>query len=106
MQKQIKEVQDYFKQKILSREFEITDIGLFTVDILVDGKYKFVLWIGNSDNAQFLKLYVNASSFIQFLFAENEKEQLYNLLKDEVNKYKKEVLIKQKEEELKQLRDE
>ena len=48
--KRIQEISNYFKQKIVDGDYEITDIEPCTVSVLVDGKYEFVLWVSNGES--------------------------------------------------------
>jgi hypothetical protein len=45
MEAKVKEVQDYFKNKILSSEFEVTEITEHRLNLNIDSVYKF-LYLG------------------------------------------------------------
>ena len=49
MKEKIKEIQDYFKDKILSEDFEVSEVSEHVTTLLVDGEYKFNIWTGNID---------------------------------------------------------
>ena len=106
MQKQIKEIQDYFKQKILNNEFEIKEIRPHVMEILVDREYRFSLWISNYGCDNYLTLFSDSYNFIDFIFSAEEKEKLHNIVIEPIKNYRKNILIKELEEELKLLKDE
>lgn len=49
IESKIKEVHDYFKNKIVSGDFTEKNIDSYRMSILVDGKYPFTVWIANGD---------------------------------------------------------
>jgi len=48
MESKIKEVEEYFKQKIVEGEYKVVDRTQYVVNILVDNKYTFNLWVASS----------------------------------------------------------
>jgi hypothetical protein len=54
IKKMIAEVQKYFMDKLLSKDFKVIDIALHTMTISID-EYIFTLWISNG--ASFLNFY-------------------------------------------------
>lgn len=106
MEAMIKEIQDYFKNKLLSNEFEVAKLSEFTIDLLVDSKYLFVIWIANLDIPQSRKNYSNILSFMDLEFTNGESVQLDKILSPIVLKYRKEVLVEEKKRELEQLLNE
>lgn len=51
MKAKIKEVHDYFREKICSGEFEISKKSGYTFSILIDGSYVFNIWLANGENS-------------------------------------------------------
>jgi hypothetical protein len=49
IQKMIAEVQKYFMDKLLSKDFKVVEIGYHTMTISID-EYIFTLWISNGAN--------------------------------------------------------
>ena len=47
MEEKIKEVQDYFKSKILAGEFELLSTDEWHCEIQIDKKYNFHFWMAN-----------------------------------------------------------
>lgn len=106
MRTKIKEVNDYFKGKILSKDFSIVKVEEYIMEILIDNEYKFVIWIGNINIPESRKCYSSALSFMDVDFKEEESFKLNELLQPEIIKFRKEVLINRKREELEQLQNE
>lgn len=44
MKNKIKEVQDYFKAKILAGDFEVKKVTTRITNIVVDGEFNFAIW--------------------------------------------------------------
>jgi len=47
MENKIKEVQDYFKQKLIKGEYEGSDFNDSYFTATIDGPYNFIIWVGN-----------------------------------------------------------
>lgn len=105
MQAKIKEVQDYFKSKILNGEFEVSKITEYKIHLVVDSKFEFVIWAGNTDIPEVRKNTKTELSFMNLELSNNEAIQLDKILKQTIFEFRKNVLIKQKEEELQQLKN-
>ncbi len=81
MKAQIKEVQQYFKNKLLKGEFEATQLDKFRLKALVDGEYEFVIWVGNMDIPRSTIIYHGDLSFMAVPFLEEEATELNTLLR-------------------------
>jgi hypothetical protein len=80
MEAKIKEVQDYFKAKILASDFKVIAISEYVCDILIDENYKFGIWIGNIDIKDSVKIYnLYQSNFIYFQFEYSECIKLHKI---------------------------
>ena len=77
MENKIKEVQDYFANKILHEQFEVTQIQEFFVSILIDKKYKFDIWVGREDSPNYCNLWDARPNFIQFQFDNAEHIRIH-----------------------------
>ena len=106
MKKQIKQVQDYFKNKMLSNDFEILNVDEYTLELRIDSEYKFVIWTGNVDIPQSRKLYSGKLSFMDINMTNDEAIKFNELLLPAINKFRKETLLEQKRKELEQLQNE
>lgn len=106
METQIKKVQDYFKTKLLSNDFEITEFTQYLVTVLVDNEYKFTIWIGNTNIPETTKLYDGSYNFMSIPFTGDESKTLSKIIMPRYLKYKQDTLIKQKREELERLENE
>lgn len=105
MEKKIKEVENYFKGKILSREFTIESEDAHNMKVLVDNKYEFNLWIANGARG-FGTRGVLVTSFMHLEFTEEEQDLGWTVIGPIVDKFRKEVLLEQKREEYFKLKDE
>ena len=95
MKTQIKKVQDYFKSKMLSKDFEILNVGEYTLELLIDSEYKFTIWTGNLDIPESRRLYSGDLSFMDVNMTDKEAIKFNELLLPTINKFRKEQ--KQKE---------
>lgn len=106
MKTKIKEVQDYFKGKMLSGEFTIIGVEEYTIELLIDDEYKFIIWIGNVDIATSRKPYSGKLSFMDIGLTDDEAIKLNDLLLPAINKFRKETLLEQKWKEFERLQNE
>ena len=106
MKTKIKEVQDYFKNKMLSSEFTITSVEEYTIELLIDNEYKFIIWIGNVDIATSRKTYSGKLSFMDIGLTDDEAIKLNDILLPAINKFRKETLLEQKRKEFERLQNE
>ena len=104
MEKKIKEIQDYFRAKMLSGDFKITSIDEHTLDLIIDEKYKFVIWVSNS--YQYRKLYENAVRFIDVPFTVTQSKKFDSILKPHTDKFRNDILMVEKKKQLEQLKKE
>ena len=106
MKKTIQKVQDYFKGKLMSKDFEIITQDKYNLTIKIDEEYIFVIWIANMfDWPNTVKVNENRYNFMTIPITDKESAKLCELLKDGIKKYRHETLISQKEEELKKLKE-
>ena len=105
MKTKIKEVQEYFKNKLISGDFKIDEVDQYVLKVTIDDEYKFSLWIGNW---QFntTRLYDGYYNFIMFDLTEEEGIKLKNIISPEVESFWKNVLIERKRKELAELENE
>jgi hypothetical protein len=81
----ILEVQNYFKNRLLGRNFEVVKRDKYSIHVTVDG-HPFIFWISNG--YEYLTEYRFSAPeesndiypFIHLDFTEKEKERLYRLL--------------------------
>lgn len=106
MKKQIKKVQDYFKSKILSNDFEILNVEEYTLELMIDSEYKFIIWIGNIEIPESRKPYSGKLSFMDVNLTDEEAIKFNELLLPVIKKFRKETLLEQKRKELERLQNE
>jgi len=106
MKNQIKKVQDYFKNKLLSSQFEIIKVEQYTMELLIDSEYKFTIWISNVHIPENRKLYSGTLSFMDIGLTDEDAIKLNELLLPAINKFRKETLLVEKKAELERLQNE
>lgn len=106
MKAKIKEVQDYFINKILSGEFIITEVNKHTLSLLVDNTYKFEIWIANDPENR--KTYETGleSYFISLEFSEEQSIELDKILQPHIQEWREKVDLAEKRKQLQRLKEE
>lgn len=105
MKEKIKEIQDYFREKLLKGEFEITKRERFTYTVLIDKEYKFEIWMSNGSEHR--KLYCSSiGTFMYFDLTKKQALKLHSLLLSDYNQFMKESLIESKKKALEKLQKE
>ena len=104
MKEKIEEVQQYFKNKLLSGDFEITEISENLCKIKVDSEYIFTIWIGNLIKySTTVKPWNYGYNDMIVNLTDDESIQFQSILKTPVLEYHKNTLINKKREELENL---
>lgn len=105
MKEKIKEVQSYFKEKLLKGEFEITKRERYTYRISIDKEYDFHIWMENGPINRKLSTSIPSDSFIQFNLTTEESILLDSLLVSDYKKFLVDELVSKKERELEELKE-
>ena len=92
---QIKQVQDYFKSKLLTGDFEITGRSQCVFTLSIDG-CTFHLWTGNYDIPETRGLYSGAYNFIDIPLTQKERIKLHSVLRKDILDYENGYLLEQK----------
>ena len=81
METQIKELQNYFTNKILNGEFEVVKVDKYTIKILIDDKYPFEIWVMNGTQYRdYTKTYIsNGGCFMSLEFTQKQSSKVYTL---------------------------
>jgi len=77
MKTKIKEVNDFFVQKILNKEYEIKELNDYTANILVDD-FCFCIWMGNGPQNTRCHLTSLFENFMMLDFKREQQEKIYN----------------------------
>lgn len=104
MEKKIKEIQNYFMAKLLAGDFRVIKVKEHTLDLIVDEKYSFTIWVANTPISR--KLYEYTTQFISLSFTQKQSTKLNSVLRPFTDKYKEEVLLAGKRAQLEQLKKE
>lgn len=105
MKKKIEEVEQYFKNKLLSKDFEIIKIDEFVMTVLIDEKYKFTIWIGNLDIPMTRELYAEGN-YMMIALTESDKFKLHTLIVEDVKKHRNISLYLEKLKQIEALKKE
>lgn len=107
MEEQIKAVQEYFKAKILSGDFEVKDVDQHYFEFEIDAKYYFIIWVGNPDIIESFRIRHSAlkQSFMCVDFTFDEQVIIESVVMPYVNGYKRSTLLEQKRKELQDLEE-
>lgn len=105
MKEKIKEIQDYFKEKLLKGDYKVTSIEEHTCTVLIDDECTFIIWMANG--AEHRKLYNLGitQNFIHFYLTQEESILLDSLLVSDYKKFLVDELVSKKERELEKLKE-
>jgi len=102
----LKQISDYYKTKLFNGEFEFVSCTERVAIVEIDGS-KFTVWIANKGinyGFYFYGLDQDMDLLMAFIYADDyDREAGYKHIDKHVNDYRKNVLIKQKQEELDRL---
>ena len=105
MKTQIKEVQDYFINKIVAGDYEVLEASSKTIGkILIDNEFEFSIWLGAS--SLFVKLWIYSHNFIQLPDFTIEQQEILFERFSKLTFDEKQQKIKELEQELKTLKNE
>ncbi len=104
MNEKIKEVQQYFKSKILNHQFSILDTTEFVLKIEIDKQYVFNIWVGNFDIPHLR--YIYEGSFMMLEFNKKESIKIHSILKENYTAFQKDVLFETKKQKFEKLKKE
>ena len=104
-------VSDYFKEKLLKGDYKFISCDDYTAEILIDGVYKFSVWISNDQPHNFEFYQSSGTCTIKIgnsMKFETKKERVIAWLKIKplIFKYKNDILLNKKREELAKLESE
>ena len=106
----LKDIGDYFKNKIISGEFEVISCSECTATVLIDVKYEFRLWIANEPKLHF-RFYENTfitNNTLEFMKFKTQEERIsgWEQVNSRVQDYRQNVLKIEKQEEFNRLKKE
>lgn len=79
IEQKIKEVNDYFVNKLVNKDYEIQITDKYSVTVMIDGKYTFSIWISNGYKHISCDV-ASQTSFMVLDFTEYQKLDIYNNL--------------------------
>jgi len=98
-----KELQNYFKKKLIEKDFIIKEITEHILKVEVDEKYIFSIWIGNIQYPDTVNLYSHDYNAMDLDFLLSERRKLCSSLKKIVKEYLNKKLLKEKQKQLLEL---
>lgn len=100
--KKIEEIERYFIDKIVNKEYKIVDdYYTYSVYILIDEKYYFNIWTSNGIKNVHVHLGNSLMpSFMRLIFNDGEKEKIYDDFVGKRKKDKLEIEIKEMEKKI------
>ena len=102
---QIKNISEYFEKKVIEGNFEFKKCDDHLAYITIDEKFDFCLWISNEPKEHF-RFYRTDLMFKMSDFCfDTQKKRLagWKTIKPYITDYKKNILLKAKQKELKEL---
>jgi len=110
IEESIKEISNYFKQKVFDGEFEFIKCDIHTAKIKVDDKYVFTIWIANEPKYSCDFYEGSLVSFggerILKLTTQKDRLKLWKQVKPYVKDHKENILKKEKQAEINRLQKE
>ena len=103
METQIKQVNDYFVNKLLDKDFELIEVETYWAIVKIDDVYEFTLWIGNA--SQNFSCYEYKLNFMHLDFDEVQKQYLHKYFNDLRKELQKDILLKEIEERRNKLKN-
>ena len=108
--KKIKEVHDYFRDKLVTGDFEVKKIEEYTISLIIDKEYLFRIWTATEDFG--IQTYgtgtdaMKKNSFMSITFREKDKKALWSKLKPIIKKHNDTVILAEKKRTFEQLKKE
>jgi hypothetical protein len=102
MEQKIKEVENYFRKKLIEGEFELLKVDEYNMEVSIDG-YIFNLWVSNYNLPKTYKLSETRPSYINLKLNDEDSLKLHNLIYSQVMQYRSKILIEKKKAEIERL---
>jgi len=105
MKEKIKEIQDYFINKILDLDFKVIDVSNHTLLIRIDNEYEFTIWIANEQFPTTRKPYNSLFNyFVRLEFTDEQAIELDSKIWPIVEEAKKKFMLPNKRKLFEQLK--
>lgn len=108
IENKLKEIGEYFCNKIIEGEYKFITCSEHTAKILIDEKYNFELWIANTpkDNFNFYETFISFNNEYLYLKTQKERIAAWSKMKPHITKYKNTALKREKQKQLNRLQKE
>lgn len=82
MKDKIKEVQDYFIDKMIAKEYKVTETKDSSLKIMIDDRYFFWLWAYNSYDT--VSIFLIEENFMYLEFTDEQKKILFDNFREDI----------------------
>lgn len=100
----IKEVHDYFRDKIVNGDYEVVKKEEITWNISIDG-YTFLLWVSNGE-VYFRTYHENGQNFMDLHFTVEQREKAWIKINKLINNHESNPIVRDKRKEFKRIKKE
>ena len=105
IEEKLKEVGEYFKEKILEGDYTLLTADSATAHIVIDDLYNFNLWIANEpkDDFRIYTAWPDDNILVVKFNSQKERLQGWRKIKPMLEKYNNDIAKEQKRKQIKQL---
>lgn len=105
MKDKVKEVQDYFIDKMIAKQYDVIKTEDCRIKIIINDKYSFWLWAYNSYDT--VSIFLIEENFMYLEFTDEQKKILFDNFREDIKlgeEAKKQLEIKELEDKLIELK--
>ena len=110
MKNKIKEVHDYFIDKLTKGKFKVKGICEYHIGLLIDDEYLFIIWSCNEDySIKTIQRYFQCRydySFMDLNFSIKNKKTMWSKIKPIIKEYNDTIVLEKKKLQFEQLKKE
>lgn len=108
METKIKEVHNYFRDKLINGDFKVDKIKSHEICLIIDNEYLFIIWSANKDYGVQTRGAdtLNKGSFMDLIFSDKDKKTIWGKLKPIIKKHNDTVILKEKKYQYEKLKKE
>ena len=103
LKSRIKELNDYFVEKLVNGEYKVEERSSYTVMVNIDS-YKFNIWIANGSSKVQTYGHGFDSNFMDLVFSRDQKSIIYKKLMEDGSRIALMEEIENKEKEIERLK--
>lgn len=103
MEDKIQEVEQYFRDKLISGDYVVKSIDRFTWSVLVDDKYVFSLWVANGEYGCGINNTID-KSYMSFELSDEDKREFWSNLNPLIIAHERDVNMEIKRKQFEALK--